>query len=138
MSKGAAGGGIEPPAGIKGFGNCLLWMLATRAPEIVDSAYQSGRAKPGQDSRMIDGQHLPTRAVVAQLVLAGELGTPPADLPRGDPEVDRRLKALRASMSMALDNEPHRFRDAWLDDLAAMCGLAEPELRLLKRLRSGV
>jgi hypothetical protein len=41
-------------------------------------------------------------------------------------------------MSMALDNEPHRFRDAWLDDLAAMCGLAEPELRLLKRLRSGV
>lgn len=76
MSKGAAGGDLEPPAGIKGFGNCLLWMLATRAPEIVDSVYQSGRAKPGQDSRMIDGQHLPTRAVVAQLVLAGELGTP--------------------------------------------------------------
>jgi hypothetical protein len=127
----------EPPAEIRGFGNCLLWILATRAPELVDSLYQSGRAKATQDFRMLDGRDLPTRAVVAWLLLAAELGVHPARLPRGDRELDRQHNSLRARMSLALDSDPHRFKDAWLNNLAAMCGLTEPELRLLKRRRDG-
>jgi hypothetical protein len=132
----AASSGLEVPSGLYGFGNYLVWMVATRAPELVDAVYGSGVARPSPEYRMRDGHHLPTQSMFGWLILACRLGVDPARLPRGDRNLVSTQRSLAATMTPAMGAEPQRFRAEWLRDLAAVCGLDRAELRFLEVARS--
>jgi hypothetical protein len=40
---------LEVPRGFAGFGNYLVWMVATRAADLVDALYDSGVARPSRE-----------------------------------------------------------------------------------------
>lgn len=121
---------LELPDDIDGFGSWLLWMIATRAPALVDRTYKNGRARPSRGYGRAGRYQVPTPSLVAWLLLAAELNLPPDELRRDD-ALDRRQHTLRALVSRALNGEPQLFRDSWLHQLAAMCGFSDNELSFL-------
>jgi hypothetical protein len=125
---------LEVPRGIQGFGNYLVWMVATRATALVDSVYAAG-SWPGVEWRMIDEHHLPTQSVIAWLILAGQRGVHPAQLPRDDQELAAEQRKLRGKMTLAMGGAPKRFREEWLRYIAALCELTQPELDFLAAAR---
>ena len=128
---------LEVPPELEGFGNYLVWMVATRAAELVDAVYDSGVARPSPEYRMLDGHHLPTQALFGWLIVANEHGGgDPARLPRGDAAIARAQRSQAAVMTPAMGLEPQRFRTKWLRDIAARCLLEEAELRFLECARS--
>jgi tetratricopeptide (TPR) repeat protein len=122
--------GLELPDEIFGFGSWLLWMIATRAPDLVDRVYEKGRARPSRVYGLAGSHHVPTPSLVAWLLLAAELNLPPDELPQND-ALDRRQQTLRTLMSRALSGEPQLFRDSWLHQLAAMCRFSDEDLSFL-------
>jgi hypothetical protein len=88
---------LAVPAGIAGFGNYLVWMVATRAAELVDAVYDSGVARPSPNYRMLDGHHLPTQSLFAWFILATRRGTDPARMPRDDEVLHKAQRILRAT-----------------------------------------
>jgi len=130
-------GELEPPSGILGLGNCLLWLLATSAADVIDGLYRDGPAHPTEDYRMLDGHDLPTQSAVAWLLLAAERDVSFASLARGDAELARQQDRLRARIHPGMGSDPRRFKESWLDSLAERCGLTEVEVRLLKQRRLG-
>jgi tetratricopeptide (TPR) repeat protein len=150
------------PDDIDGFTNCLLWLVATRATALVDLLFTAGlshprtsvRAKRGKGTPavlvMADGHHIPTPALIARLIAAGEMarerGIPAADHPAwamGLPELiaglddagkaleQGRMTALRTLVARAM-NAPPSFKESWITDLAAVCGLSPAEADLLR------
>jgi tetratricopeptide (TPR) repeat protein len=130
-------GEIEPPPGILGFGNCLLWLLATSAAEVIDALYRDGPAHRLEEYQMLDGHDLPTQSVVAWLLLAAENGVWPVGLAVGDKELASEQRRWRALIAQGMRYSPRRFKEAWIDRLAEVCALTEDEVRLLKRRRLG-
>jgi tetratricopeptide (TPR) repeat protein len=126
---------MDLPDELFGFGSWLLWLLATRATAVVDEAFAAGPARPSRHYGMVDGHPVPTPSLVAWLLTAAESGIPPDRLTQRDPRLDERQKVLRTIVSRAVGGEPRLFKDNWLRDLAAVCGLGEPELELLARSR---
>jgi tetratricopeptide (TPR) repeat protein len=126
---------LDLPDEVFGFGSWLLWLLATRATAVVDEAFAAGPARPSRHYGMVDGHPVPTPSLVAWLLTAAESGTPPDRLTHRDPRLDERQKVLRTIISRAVGGEPRLFKDGWLRDLAAVCGLGEPEVQLLARCR---
>ena len=127
---------LEVPPGLRGFGNYLVWMVATRAAGLVDAVYDSGVARPSSRYRMRDGHHLPTQALFALLIVAGQGDLHPARLPGDDTNLRRAQHTLAATMTHAMGAEPQRFRTEWLHQVAARCALTEAELGFLERARS--
>ena len=128
-------GEVAPPGGISGFGNYLLWLIATRAAHVVDGLYREGPANATREFRMDDGHHLPTQAAVAWLLMAAARDTPAASLPRGDKSLSAQHKRLAETMRYALNDQPHLFKDDWLDKIDGLCEFSGPEVRLLRKLR---
>jgi tetratricopeptide (TPR) repeat protein len=126
---------LELPDEVFGFGNWLLWMLATRATALVDAVFEAGPARPARAYGMAEGHPLPTPSLVAWLLTAGEYGVPPSSLTQRSPKLDRRQKVLRTIVSRALNGQPHLFKDVWLRNLAATCGLGGDELQFLLHCR---
>jgi tetratricopeptide (TPR) repeat protein len=126
---------LDLPDEIFGFGSWLLWVLATRATAVVDEAFAAGPARPSRHYGMVDGHPVPTPSLVAWLLTAAESGIPPDRLAQRDPRLTERQKVLRTVVSRAVGGEPRLFKDGWLRELAAVCGLGEPEVRLLARCR---
>ncbi len=122
---------LELPDEVFGFGSWLLWLVATRATELVDKAYETGPARPSRKYGMAGGHHVPTPSLIAWLLTAAESGVPVADLARRDPALDERQKVLRTMVSRAIAAEPQVFKDSWVRDLGAVCGLSDPEVSLL-------
>ena len=153
------------PNEIDGFTNCLLWLVATRATALVDRLFTAGlahpptgaRTKKGNDDReapvMADGHHIPTPALIARLIAAGELAREqgigvedrPAwamDLPtflagldaEGKALARARMRELRTAVPRAL-RAPPSFKEAWITDLAAVCGLTPDEADYLRVIR---
>lgn len=127
---------LEAPPGFTGYGNYLVWMVATRAAELVDAVYDSGVARPSREYQMLDGHHLPTQALFARFIVANQRGVDPARLPRDDGNLRKAQRSLSATMTPAMGAEPQRFRAEWLQDIAALCALDETELRFLSLARS--
>ena len=127
---------LQVPPGFAGFGNYLVWLVATRAAELVDAVYDSGVARPSREYQMLDGHHLPTQALFARFVVANRSGIDPARLPRDDGNLHKAQRSLSATMTHAMGAEPQRFRAEWLQDIAALCALDETELRFLSLARS--
>jgi tetratricopeptide (TPR) repeat protein len=129
------GNDLDLPDEIYGFGSWLLWLVATRAPALVDRMYANGPARPSRKYGMAAGHHVPTPALIAWLLAAAEFGLSPDELATREPDLDARQKILRTTMSRAIDGEPRLVKDSWLGDLAASVGLTEPELQLLAASR---
>jgi tetratricopeptide (TPR) repeat protein len=127
----------EPPPEILGFGNCLLWLLATSATEVIDSLYRDGPARPTEEYRMLDGHDLPTQSAVAWLLLAAEHGVSPASLTHHDKVLSKEQTNWRGAISHGMSDHPRRFKERWVDDLAEKCGLTDAEAGLLKQRRLG-
>ncbi len=126
---------LELPDEVYGFGNWLLWMLATRATDVVDEAFAVGPARPSRHYGTVEGHPVPTPSLVAWLLAAAEFGIAADQLGRRDGRLDERQKVLRTIVSRAVGGEPRLFKDRWLESLAAVCGLGDPELDLLSRCR---
>jgi tetratricopeptide (TPR) repeat protein len=126
---------LDLPDEVYGFGSWLLWLLATRATRAVDQAFAAGPARPSRHYGVVDGHPVPTPSLVAWLLTAAEHGVPLDQLAQRDRRVSERQKVLRTIVSRAIGGEPHLFKESWLRDLTAVCGLSEPELRLLARSR---
>jgi predicted ATPase/DNA-binding CsgD family transcriptional regulator len=126
---------LELPDEIFGFGNWLLWVLATRATAVVDRMYAAGPARPSRHYGTVDGHSVPTPSLVAWLLTAAEASIPPDRLVSRDAWLDERQKVLRTIVSRAIGGEPRLFKDAWLRELGSVCELADPELDLLARSR---
>lgn len=137
VHNGFMSGELEPPSEILGLGNCLLWMLATSATDVIDGLYRDGRAHPGEGYRMQDGHDLPTQSAVAWLLLAAEHGGSFAGLARGDAVLAKQQGRLRGRIHAGMNYDPRRFKESWLDSLARTCGLTDAEVRLLKQRRLG-
>ena len=129
------GADLDLPDDVYGFGSWLLWVLATRATTVVDEAFAAGPARPSRHYGMADGHPVPTPSLVAWLLTAAEAGLPAAGLAQRDRRLDERQKVLRTIVSRAIGGEPRLFKDSWLRDLAAVCGLGQAELDLLYRCR---
>ena len=126
---------LDLPDELFGFGSWLLWMLATRATDVVDRAFAAGPARPSRHYGLVDGHPVPTPSLVAWLLTAAESGLAPGELAGRDARLDERQKVLRTVVSRALGGEPRLFKDAWLRQLGRVCGLGEAELDLLARSR---
>jgi tetratricopeptide (TPR) repeat protein len=127
---------LEVPPELTGFGNYLVWLVATRAADLVDAVYDSGVGRPSPKYRMPDGHNLPTQAMFARFIVANERGLHPAQLPRNDENLTKAVGSLRATMTPAMGEEPQRFKAPWLHGVAVRCALTEAELRFLERARS--
>ena len=98
---------LDLPGELYGFGSLLLWLLATRATQIVDACFTVGPARPSPRYGVVDGHHVPTPSVVAWLLTAAEFGLPVEGLMRQqDPGVSRRQHVLARTISSAW-NEAH-------------------------------
>ena len=126
---------LELPDEVFGFGSWLLWVLATRATDVVDRAFAAGPARPSRHYGMVDGHPVPTPSLVAWLLTAAQSGLALEELAVRDGRLDQRQKRLRTIVSRAVRGEPRLFKDAWLRDLGRVCGLGEAELDLLARSR---
>jgi tetratricopeptide (TPR) repeat protein len=126
---------LDLPDEVFGFGNWLLWRLATRATALIDGLYATGPARPSRRYGMAEGHPVPTPSLVAWLLTAAESGTPLERLAQRDPRLDERQKVLRTLVSRAIGGEPHLFKDGWLRDLAMTCGLSEQNVQFLMRNR---
>jgi hypothetical protein len=142
------------PQEIDGFTDSLLWLVATRATALVDRLFAAGlahqhtgvRAKkdagPPAGPVLAGGHHIPTPALIARLIAAGEMareqGIPAEDRPawamnlpqliagldeEGKARVKGRMTALRTPVARAMQAPPS-FKESWIADLAAVCGLA--------------
>src|SRR5579859_5182008 len=105
---------LELPDEVFGFGNWLLWLVATRATELVDRMYETGPARPSRKFGMVDGHHVPTPSLIAWLLTAAEFGVAADRLVQRGPLLDERQKVLRTTVSRAVGGEPRLFKDAWL------------------------
>jgi tetratricopeptide (TPR) repeat protein len=126
---------LDLPDEVYGFGSWLLWLLATSATDVVDKAFAAGPARPSRHYGMVDGHPVPTPSLVAWLLTAAECGMPLDRLASRDRAMDERQKVLRTVVSRAVGGEPHLFKESWLRELAAVCGLGEREVRLLSSSR---
>jgi tetratricopeptide (TPR) repeat protein len=126
---------LELPSELYGFGNVLLWVLATRATQTVDLCYSAGPARPSADYGTVDGHPVPTASLVAWLLTAAEFTLPVDGLTRDDPRLVRRQHVLRTVMSRVLKGRPELFENRWLDHLAVICRLGAAELELLASSR---
>jgi tetratricopeptide (TPR) repeat protein len=132
---GLVGADLDLPDEIYGFGSWLLWVLATRAQAVVDQAVAVGPARPSRHYGMVDGHPVPTPSLVAWLLTAAEFDVELERLAHRDPRLDERQKVLRTVVSRAIGGEPRLFKDRWLQDLAQLCQLGEPELQFLLQSR---
>jgi tetratricopeptide (TPR) repeat protein len=126
----------QPPPGVRGFGNCLLWLLMTRAAEVVYDVYENGPANRMGEYLWPGGREcLPTQAAIAWLILAGQQGIAPGRLPHRDRDANDLHHRLRAQLNGPLHEQSRDFKDEWIHGLAASCGLTRPEVWFLKQCR---
>jgi tetratricopeptide (TPR) repeat protein len=126
---------LDLPDEIFGFGSWLLWLIATRATDLVDQMYETGPPRRSQAYGTVEGHHVPTPSLIAWMLTAAEAGLPPQALARRDPRLDDRQKILRTLVSRAIGQDARLFRDSWLHVLALQCGFSDAELDLLLRGR---
>ena len=122
---------LELPSELYGFGNLLLWLLATRATQVVDLCYSDGPARPSPAYGTVDGHPVPTASLVAWLLVAGESGLPVDRLTQRDPKLAARQHVLRTIMGRVLKGRADLFENRWLDHLGTVCHLGAAELDVL-------
>lgn len=122
---------LDLPDEIFGFGSWLLWLVATRATELVDQMYEAGPPRRSLAYGTVEGHHVPTPSLIAWMLTAAEAGLAPHSLAARDPRLAERQKILRTQVSRAIAQDARLFRDSWLRALALQCGFSDVELDVL-------
>ena len=122
---------VDLPDEIFGFGSWLLWLIATRATDLVDQMYAAGPPRRSRSYGTVEGHHVPTPSLIAWMLAAAEAGLAPHSLAGRDRRLDDRQKVLRTVVSRAIGQDARLFRDSWLRVLALQCGFSDAELDLL-------
>jgi len=126
---------LDLPDEIFGFGSWLVWLIATRATDLVDQMYETGPARRSGTWGTVQGHHVPTPSLIAWMLTADEASLSPHSLTGRDPKLDERQKVVRTLVSRALGQDARLFRDGWLRALALQCGFSDAELDLLMSSR---
>jgi tetratricopeptide (TPR) repeat protein len=131
----AGGDELEVPVDLRGLGNVLLWMVAIRAPDLVDSVYHAKRVRPLKKYGTVDDRYVPSPALIGWLLTAAEMGILPDSPPdRGDNSADK-AHSMKTQVGRAFNGEPDQFKPEWFATLAEQCGFSAADLALVKRSR---
>jgi hypothetical protein len=131
----AGGDELEVPVDLRGLGNVLLWMVAIRAPDLVDSVYRAKRVRPLKRYGTVDDRYVPSPALIGWLLIAAETGIlPDSPADRSDNSTDK-AHSMKTRVGRAFNGEPDQFKPEWFDTLAEQCGLSAADLALVKRSR---
>ena len=122
---------LDLPDEIFGFGSWLLWLIATRATDLVDQMYEAGPPRRSRAYGTVEGHHVPTPSLIAWMLTAAEAGLAPHSLAARDQRLDERQKVLRTLVGRAIGQDARLFRGSWLRVLALQCGFNDAELDLL-------
>lgn len=129
------GNELEPPVDLRGFGNVLLWMVAIRAPDLVDSIYCAKRVRQLKKYGRVDDRYVPSPALIGWLLTAAELGIPPDGRPSPDENSADKAHSMKTQVGRAFNGEPDQFKPEWFETLASQYGFTEADLELVKRSR---
>jgi tetratricopeptide (TPR) repeat protein len=129
---------LDPPAGLRGFGNVLLWMVAIRAPDLVDGVYRAGRVRKLKKYGMAADRYVPSPALIGWLLAAAELGIPPDSPPGPDEKSAGKAHSKKTLVGRAFRGESDQFRPEWFETLARQCGFSAADLALVKQSREQV
>jgi tetratricopeptide (TPR) repeat protein len=128
---------LNPPAGLKGFGNILLWLVAVRAPDLVDGVYLAGRARRLTKYKVGD-YYLPSPMLIGWLLAAAELKIAPDRPPYPGEGSARKVHTKKTLVSQAFNGDPKQFNPEWFETLARQCGFTTADLALLKQSQEQV
>jgi tetratricopeptide (TPR) repeat protein len=129
---------LEPPVDLRGFGNVLLWMVAIRAPDLVDSVYRAKRARRLTKYGRVDDHYVPSPTLIGWLLTATELGILPDSRPSRDENSAGKAHSMKTQIGRAFNGEPDQFQLEWFETLASQCGFTEADLALVKRSREQI
>ncbi|HEY6786194.1 MAG TPA: FxSxx-COOH system tetratricopeptide repeat protein [Trebonia sp.] len=129
---------LEPPADLRGFGNVLLWMVAIRAPDLVDSVYGAKRVRPLKKYGTVHDRYVPSPALIGWLLTAAELGIPPDSHADPSGNFARKAHSIKTQVGRAFTGEPDEFKPEWFETLARQCAFTEADVALVKRSREQV
>jgi tetratricopeptide (TPR) repeat protein len=131
----ARGDELEVPVDLRGFGHVLLWMVAIRAPDLVDGVYRAKRVRPLKKYGTVDDRYVPSPALIGWLLTAAEIGILPDSPPDpGDNSADK-ARSMKTQVGRAFKGEPDQFKPEWFETLAGQCGFTAADLALVKRSR---
>lgn len=126
---------LEVPVDLRGFGNVLLWMVAIRAPDLVDALYRAKRVRPLKKYGTVDDRYVPSPALIGWLLTAGEVGIlPDSPADPGNNSADK-ARSMKTQVGRAFNGEPDQFKPEWFETLAGQCGFTAADLALVKRSR---
>jgi tetratricopeptide (TPR) repeat protein len=130
-----SGDELEVPVDLRGFGNVLLWMVAIRAPDLVDSVYRAKRVRSLKKFGTVDDRYVPSPALIGWLLTAAEMRILPDSPP--DPRDNSADKAhsMKTQVGRAFSGKPDEFKPEWFETLAEQCGFTAADLVLVKRSR---
>jgi tetratricopeptide (TPR) repeat protein len=130
-----SGDELEVPVDLRGFGNVLLWMVAIRAPDLVDSVYRAKRVRSLKKFGTVDDRYVPSPALIGWLLTAAEMEILPDSPP--DPRDNSADKAhsMKTQVGRAFSGKPDEFKPEWFETLAGQCGFTAADLLLVKRSR---
>ena len=126
---------LEVPVDLRGFGNVLLWMVAIRAPDLVDAVYRVKRVRPLKKYGRVDDRYVPSPALIGWLLTAVEIGILPDSPPDPDDNSADKARSMKTQVGRAFKGEPDQFKPEWFETLARQCGFTVADLALVKRSR---
>jgi tetratricopeptide (TPR) repeat protein len=128
-------GDLELPVDLLGFGNVLLWMVAIRAPGLVDGVFAANRVRKLKKYGTVDDRYVPSPALIGWLLTAAELGIAPDSPPGPGENSADKAHSMKTQVGRAFKGEPDQFRPEWFETLARQCGFTAADLALVKRSR---
>jgi len=130
-----SGDELEVPVDLRGFGNVLLWMVAIRAPDLVDSVYRAKRVRSLKKFGTVDDRYVPSPALVGWLLIAAEMGILPDSPPDPGDNSAAKARSMKTRVGRAFNGKPEEFKPEWFETLAEQCGFTAADLVLVKRSR---
>jgi tetratricopeptide (TPR) repeat protein len=129
---------LNPPFGLRGFGNVLLLMVAIRAPDLVDGVYRAGRVRNLQQYGTVDDHYVPSPALIGWLLAAAKLRIPPDRPPEPDEGSAGQVRSMKTQIGSAFSGQPNKFRPEWFEILARQCQFTAADLTLVKQSREQI
>ena len=129
---------LEVPTGLWGFGNVLLWLVAIRAPDLVDEVYATKWVRPLGRYGTVNDHYVPSPALIGWLITAAEFGILPASEQVPHQNFAKKAHSKQAQISRAFKGEPGQFKLEWFSTLAEQCGLTRADLALAKASREQI
>jgi tetratricopeptide (TPR) repeat protein len=129
---------LDHPVDLRGFGNVVLWMVAVRAPDLVDRVYRAERVRRLKKYGTVDDRYVPSPALIGWLLAAEELGIAPDSPPGPDENSAGKAHSMKALVGRAFSGEPDQFKPEWFETLARQCGFTAADLALVKQSREQI